>query len=254
MPLCQARHCDKWLYFPGEKKARFYRPYRCGEEAENGSRLCAGCTGITGKTQLSRGFNHGLVGDLIPPSSHAYGGPWYLAQVAKYGEPSKEVLEEANEYLEESFDITAGPEIAALFRAGMHSKVDMPSRATALQQVQTRLPNAVVAATTKKPVNKTKKISGGGAAPQYIKESSNQAAAKIAEYAVDLMPRVIESLTEPLDVCSVEWIDVEPFKFDGEKYYRNIDTNELYARIANKGMGCLIGTLNEKAQAILRVE
>lgn len=248
MPLCQARHCDKWLYFPGEKKARFYRPYRCGEEVEAGSRLCSGCTGITGKTQLSRGFNHGLVGDLIPPASHAYGGPWYLSQVAKYGVPSKETLEEATEYLDESFDVTAGPEIAALFRAGMHTKVDMPTRTSTSAATAA----AVTMASKKSSASKTKKTAAATAATNYIKESTTKAASKLSNLVVEIMPHIIESMSEPLDVCSVEYIEAEPFKFDGGKYYRNIDTNELYERFSNKGMGSLVGVFNERAQAIVR--
>lgn len=252
MPLCQARHCDKWLYFPGEKKARFYRPYRCGEEAEAGSRLCSGCTGITGKTQLSRGFNHGLVGDLIPPASHAYGGPWYLVQVAKYGEPPKEIIEEATEYLEELFDVTAGTEIAALFRAGMHTKVDMPTR---LSSVATATPTAAVIPVKKASASRSKKtpaVTPQTQAIQYVKQTTTAAAAKLQNLVVEIMPHIIESMSEPLDVCSVEYIEAEPFKFDGEKYYRNIDTNELYERFSNKGMGPIVGVFNERAQAIVR--
>lgn len=233
MNYCHARHCDKWLYFPGEKPVRFYRPYRCGEDALPGELLCAKCKTVTpAKTQLSRGFNHGLIDDLIPPKSHAYGGEWYLSMVAKYGEPAKEVLAEATEYLEEDFELTAGSEIAALFRAGMSStKVEMPSRR----------PAAAAASPKKRSSGNTKTAS---LIPAAVLE-------KISINIESFTPRIVEALTEPLDVCEVEHIEIEPFKFDGEKYYINPETSDIYARLPNKAIGHLIGKFNEDAQAIV---
>ncbi len=249
MNYCQARHCDKYLYFPGEKRARFYRPYQCGEQALPGDRVCALCKAAKpSNVQLSRGFNHGFIGDLIPPNSHAYGGEWYLSMVAKRGEPAKEVLEEATEHIEEDFETTAGPEIAALFRAGMSStKVEMP----------TRLPKAEPARSQKgepKARQTKKKTQAAATGPSYIQESCAAAEAKIAEMTRSITPRIVEALSEPLDVCEVEYIDVETLKFDGDKYYKDLATNYLYKRLANKGMGELVGKFNEEALAIMDVD
>jgi hypothetical protein len=260
MNYCHARHCDKWLYFPGEKPMRFYRPYRCGEDALPGELLCAKCNVVPpGKTQMSRGFNHGLVGDLIPPDSHAYGGSWYLSMVAKKGEPSKETLSEATEYLEEDFDTTAGAEIAALFRAGMSStKVEMSTRSPAAAATAVPKKKRSSCAATAVPKKKSSSGAGGKAsAPsitQHIHENCQTAAEKIVELSATFTPRIVEALTEPLDVCEVEQIDIEPFKFDGEKYYRNPETNDIYRRLTNKGVGPLLGRFNEEAQAIVLID
>jgi hypothetical protein len=221
---------------------------------------------------MSRGFNHGLVGDLIPPDSHAYGGSWYLSMVAKKGEPSKEILTEATEYLEEDFETTAGAEIAALFRAGMSStKVEMSTRsptaaATAVPKKKsssgdaTAVPKKKSSSGDATAVPKKKSSSGAGgkaSAPsiaQHIHESCQTAAEKIAEFSATFTPRIVEALTEPLDVCEVEQIDIEPFKFDGEKYYRNPETNDIYRRLTNKGVGPLLGRFNEEAQAIVLID
>lgn len=254
MPYCQARLCDKWLYFPGEKPARFYRPYQCGYEAEPGALLCTLCNEKrgTGKTQISRGFDHGLVGDLIPPSSHAYGGPWYLSKVASLGEPSKKIIKEATEYLEEEFDITAGVEIAALFRAGMtitsKSAVAMPAKTTSSQQATPRKKREESVSTTQK---KKQPAISQPAIPEHVKESREAVSTKIPKLSATLLPKIIESLTEPLDVAEVVYVEVESFKFDGSKYFRDINTNEIYERHEHKAMGKLLGVYNEKARAIV---
>jgi hypothetical protein len=258
MPYCQARHCDKWLYFPAEKPKRFYRPYRCGEKVAKGERLCELCEGVAdGKTQLSRGFNHGLCGDLIPPNSHAYGGPWYLAQVAKYGEPTKEVLAEATEYLDEPFDVTAGPEAAQLFRDGV--AVITKKMPTSKQA------NAGSTSKAKKPASKSKtggkSASSGGSGSSssssnskqaHLKESITTAALKLKEAAVHLTPEAIESANEPLEVCEVEYVTVRKLQIDGEDYYLNVDCGAVYNMTAfRNGMGERIGRYDEESDEIV---
>ncbi len=256
MPYCQARLCDKWLYFPGEKPARFYRPFQCGYESEPGGILCTLCNQKrgTGKTQVSRGFDHGLVGDLIPPSSHAYGGPWYLSKVASLGEPLKATLKEATEYLEEDFETTAGAEIVALFRAGMTNNTKQatmpPSKSTGTAAPATARKKREESSTTttqrkkqtQQPVQQ---------APEHVKETKEHVSTKIPILTATLLPKVIEAAGEPLDVSEVVYVEIESFKFDGSKYYRDINTNEIYERLENKAMGKLLGVYNEKAHAIV---
>jgi hypothetical protein len=261
MPLCKARHCDKYLYFECDKRVRFYRPYRCGEKAIKGEKLCEGCKNvIPSKTQMSRGFPHGLVGGPIPSESHAYGSVWYLKQVAKYGEPSKETLAAATEYLEEPFDITAGAGMTAeLFREEAHST---SKKSAASMPPKARSGAAAAAATA------AKKRSGAGkkkkdvveeepaatktsrAPPTYLKDSAITAAKKQRENAAYIIPRVRESFIEPVDVCEVDYVDVAEFTFHNCEYYRNTKTNELYEMTASKGMGRLIGLYDEEAEEI----
>jgi hypothetical protein len=255
MPYCQARLCDKWLYFPGEKPARFYRPYQCGYDAEKGGILCTLCNEKrgTGKTQISRGFDHGFVGDLIPPSSHAYGGPWYLSKVASLGEPSEKTLKEAIEYLEEEFDVTASPEIAALFRAGMttttKSAIMPPSKTTTAAPATARKKREENSTTTTQ--RKKQAVADLPAIPEHAKESREAVSDKILKQCSTIMPKIIETIAEPLDVSEVVYVEIEPFKFDGSKYYRDINTNDIYERLENKAMGKLLGVYNEKAHAIV---
>ncbi len=242
MKYCQARHCDKWLYFPGDKKKRFYRPYRCGEKAIKGERLCETCKNVgPGKTQLSRGFNHGLIGDLIPPNSHAYGGPWYLAACAKYGEPSKETLAEATEYLEEEFDVTAGPQLAELFRAGMLIVPKKMPRSSKERSAKKESTESAASSRKSTPSNKQ----------AYLKDSTVTASAKLKAIPLQLTPRVIESTNEPLDVCEVEYVTVKKLETDGDNYYVNADTGAVYTITAfNKGMGERVGRYNEETEEI----
>lgn len=251
MPLCKARHCDKYLYFACEKKVRFYRPYRCGEKAIKGEKLCETCKNVApSKTQMSRGFPHGLVGGPISPESHAYGSIWYLKQVAKYGEPSKETLAEATEYLEESFEVTAG--------VGMSAEL---FREETLQDTKKMPPKAAKGTGAKRTSRKKKEaieedeepvVSYKGPKPvaPYIKESIVAAAKKQRDNATYITPRIKEAFTEPLDVCEVDYVDVAEFAFNDTEYYRNTKTNELYEMNANKGMGRLIGLYDEEAEEI----
>ena len=259
MPLCKARHCDKYLYFECEKRVRFYRPYRCGEKAIKGEKLCEGCKNITpSKTQMSRGFPHGLVGGPIPSESHSYGSIWYLKQVAKYGEPSKETLAEATEYLEESFDITAGAGMTAeLFREETHSTSkkstsSMPPKASGAGAGTNAAKKRSSGNKKKKMVEEEEEVVTKTirAPPPYLKESATAAAKKQRDNATYIIPRVRESFTEPVDVCEVDYVDVAEFTFHDCAYYRNTKTNELYEMTASKGMGRLIGLYDEEAEEI----
>ena len=243
MPLCKARHCDKYLYFACEKRVRFYRPYRCGEKAIKGEKLCEGCKNVTPSTrsQTSKGFNHGLIGEAYPPESHAYGSIWYLKQVAKHGEPSKETLAQATEYLEESLDVTAGPGMSAeLFRADTQKdNKKMPPKAKATGTRAKGSKKAADVEQTELTAPKSKP------APAYIKESAISAAKVQRENATCIIPRFVEIVAEPFDVCDVDAVDVAPFTLNGSDYYRNIKTNEIYEMLRDKGMGPLIGLYDE---------
>jgi hypothetical protein len=259
MPLCKARHCDKYLYFECEKRVRFYRPYRCGEKAIKGEKLCEGCKNVVpSKTQMSRGFPHGLVGGPIPSESHSYGSIWYLKQVAKYGEPSKETLAAATEYLEEPFDITAGAGMTAeLFREEAHSTskkstAPMPPKASS-GAIAGAAKKRSGAGKKKKEVAEEEELATRKTSrppPPYLKESAAAAAKKQRENSTYIIPRVRESFVEPVDVCEVDYVDVAEFTFHDCEYYRNTKTNELYERTANKGMGRLIGLYDEDAEEI----
>jgi hypothetical protein len=252
MPLCKARHCDKYLYFECEKRVRFYRPYRCGEKAVKGEKVCETCKNIApSKTQLSRGFPHGLVGEPIPFESHAYGSIWYLTQVAKYGQPSKETLAEATEYLEEPFDVTAGAGInVELFREESlkeTKKTTMPPKAGTTNRKRSSGGNKKKENSEEitEPVTKTAKQT-----PPYLKESSANAAKKQRDNVTYIIPRVREAFIEPVDVCEVEYVDIAEFTFNDHPYYRNTKTNELYEVMTNKGMGTLVGLYDEEAEEI----
>ena len=263
MPLCKARHCDKYLYFACEKRVRFYRPYRCGEKAIKGEKLCEGCKNVVPSTrsQTSRGFNHGLVGEAYPPESHSYGSIWYLKQVAKHGEPSKETLTEATEYLDESLDITAGPGMSAeLFRAETRKdSKKMPPKAKTATAGAGAGAGAATSNRVKKP-KKTPEVEQAEApapksksapapksksAPTYIKESTVSAAKVQRENATCIIPRFVEIVAEPFDVCDVDVVDVATFTLNGSDYYRNMKTNDIYEMLSDKGMGPLIGLYDE---------
>jgi len=50
---------------------------------------------------------HGLITEEIPAKSHIYGSAWYLAKVAKYGEPPLEWLNEARAAVQEEAALVA---------------------------------------------------------------------------------------------------------------------------------------------------
>ncbi len=202
------------------------------------------------RSQTSRGFNHGLIGEAYPPESHAYGSIWYLKQVAKHGEPSKETVAEATEYLDESLDITAGPGMSAeLFRAETQKdSKKMPPKA----KTSTATTAAGAASTRGKKTKKTAEVEQVEAptpksksAPSYIKESTISAAKVQRENATCIIPRFVEIVAEPFDVCDVDVVDVATFNLNGTDYYRNIKTNDIYEMLSDKGMGRLIGLYDE---------
>jgi hypothetical protein len=79
-------------------KHRFYLEAVCGEPIVQGN-LCTSCNSLVPqkKTQDVKTFDHGLVGEEYPPTSHIFESPWYETKVKAYGPPSNEELELAME-------------------------------------------------------------------------------------------------------------------------------------------------------------
>lgn len=74
--------------FP-DRKHYYYLEYQCEYIALPEKKVCEKCVTKNEKErrQSSRKFDHGCIGEEIPPKSHIKGGKWYQEAVKKWGEP-----------------------------------------------------------------------------------------------------------------------------------------------------------------------
>jgi hypothetical protein len=97
---CESRNAKKEPLFFGDGINIFYAEGRCSNTAIGDSHICNKCLfkNPTAKDQLSRRFQHGLVTELLPETSHIFGPTsWFLNAVKLYGMPSLDVLKTALE-------------------------------------------------------------------------------------------------------------------------------------------------------------
>ena len=86
------------LHF-AEGRHRFYLEYRCSNNVIINTDKCIRCTDrSTDKIQSSGKYDHGNVNEPIPDHSQMYGGKWYTNGCAKWGVPSDEDIQKAEEY------------------------------------------------------------------------------------------------------------------------------------------------------------
>ena len=91
---------DTYAQYFGNGRNKFYVEFRCSRPCINDLDICAKCfeKNSSCKLQDSRKFNHGKVNEPIPDESHIYGGKWFHNSAKKWGQPSVEIIEFANQY------------------------------------------------------------------------------------------------------------------------------------------------------------
>jgi len=97
---CKGRITKKEPLFFGDGVNIFYAEGRCHNTVTADTHICNKCCfkNPTATDQLSRRFQHGLVTELIPETSHIFGPTnWFLNSVKLYGMPSIDALKTALE-------------------------------------------------------------------------------------------------------------------------------------------------------------
>jgi len=97
---CKSRIAKKEPLFFGDGINTFYAEERCANTAIADTSICSKCHFKNPKAtnQLSRRFQHGLITELIPETSHIFGPTtWFLNAIKLYGMPSIDTLKTAVE-------------------------------------------------------------------------------------------------------------------------------------------------------------
>ena len=97
---CKSRNAKKEPLFFGDGVNIFYAEERCANTAIADTSICSKCHFKNPKAtnQLSRRFQHGLITELIPETSHIFGPTtWFLNAIKLYGMPSIDTLKTAVE-------------------------------------------------------------------------------------------------------------------------------------------------------------
>jgi hypothetical protein len=247
-----------------DEKHRFYLEAVCAEPVLNGD-VCASCRTLVPqkKTQDVKTFDHGLVGDEYPPTSHIFESPWYSAKVKAYGPPSNEELELAMEAKKRA---SAGIKTKAMkdLVAALAKSSPVQKSAEPIQQVELiQLPpkkdtsESVLKETRKEEPKKSRKPR----APKKKKEinqPTNVDTCKKENVQEPILTKIpssanmIETMDEPIKVNQVLRIVLKKFTYKDGTYWRDVEHNKLYKKTKDGNRGDYIGKWDSVGQCIIK--
>jgi len=134
---CKGRITKKEPLFFGDGVNIFYAEGRCHNKATAENPICNKCCfkNPTVTDQFSRRFNHGLVTELIPETSHIFGPTtWFLNSVKLYGMPSIDTLKTVLE----AHRVAIGAEMPTKKE---QQKPQPPKQSQALKYIEEQAPN-----------------------------------------------------------------------------------------------------------------
>lgn len=262
--LCLSRITDDtYCQNFGNGHNKFYIELRCNIPCSNGSDVCSKCSQKSSscKLQHSRKFDHGKVNEPIPDNSHIYGSKWYYASVKKYGEPSADCIQFAEQYQRDArSNIVTNQTI-------------IPSTDTTLPVKKTRKPKVASETTTETPVKRTRKpkVAPETSISEDVTETQTEPSKKVTNsrkkvettpysslvnkpslvYKEVSLPTHIETKLEDIDVdgFTIEYIQLSQFEHDGSTYFRDSKKNKLYKKIKDK-IGPYVGRYNSESDSI----
>jgi hypothetical protein len=225
---CLARITDETLKLPfGDEKHYFYMENVCGNGCDTD--LCNKCISkSTTNVQGSRKFDHGLVNGVYTSVTHIFDSPWYLKKVGTYGQPSKEILEQAMEAQKKARD---GKKVSA-----MHSSSSSSSLSSA-------------SASTKKPAPRKKAVAQvtSVASSNVVEQLNHPVIQKLSSDT-----KQIESTDEPIRLEGVTRVVIRPFTHNDVTYWRDSEREKVYRRMKDGRRGEYLGRWNSRLEQIVK--
>lgn len=246
-------------------KHRFYLEAVCGEPASNGV-LCSSCYTLKPqtKTQDVKTFDHGIVGEEYPPTSHIFESPWYTAKVKAYGPPSNEELELAMEARKRA---TAGTKTKAMkdLVAALAKTSPVQKPVEPVQKVDSlQLPPVMTPEKTKREEstqNESTKKSTKPRAPRKKKDTDQPTnlevhpEVKVQSNVITTIPETItmaETMDEPIKVNQVLRIILKNFTHNDVSYWRDSEREKLYKKTKDGKKGEYIGRWDSVEHKIVK--
>lgn len=277
MSRCLSRVTDSSTaqYF-ADQRHKFYLESRCGRPTLPNTDVCVRCSVKLESctNQHSRSFLHGKVYELIPPSSHLYGGAWYMEGVKKWGAPSADRVEYAKQFQTEARgEYVVMPQGPAL-HAGPEKQVKAIPESVSIEMP--RVKKEETDKPRKPKIGKQKPIMGEviprpdtmtvveapevqpTAKPEPVKTRKPRKKPEVGSDAVlplhkeVVLPTHIESSMEEFDTdgFEVEYIRLSTFEHQSQMYFRDLKKNKLYKKIKEKTIGSYVGRYDPDTDTI----
>ena len=264
---CLSRVTDNstTLHF-ADQRHKFYLESRCGRPTLPNTDVCLRCSVKVESctNQNSRSFLHGKVYELIPPTSHLYGGAWYMEGVKKWGAPSADRIEYAKQFqMEARGEYVVMPQGSTLLDKQVKAidesvPIEMP-RAKKEESDKPRKPK----------IGKQKPVVGDteviqepvlepAAAPEPVKTRKPRKKPEIGPSALlplhkeVVLPTHMESAIEEFDTdgFEVEYVRLSTFEHESQTYFRDLKKNKLYKKIKEKMIGSYVGRYDPDTDSI----
>jgi hypothetical protein len=247
----------------GNNHNKFYIELRCNIPCPPGSDTCTKCSSKsdTCKVQHSRKFNHGKVTDPIPDISHIYGSKWYRDSTKKYGEPSADSIQFAEQYQREARINLQN----TIIQSEPVSQPVQPPKKTRKPKVADE--NSTTADT--QPVKRGRKPKVAPSNEPELadtqettiksrKKTENTPYSNLVSTKTQLvhkevsLPTHLENKLDEIDIdgFKIEYIKLSIFDHNGTSYFRDYNKNKLYKKIKDK-VGQYVGRFNSENDSIV---
>ena len=212
--------------FFGNGKNKFHLELRCQGKSVANTKLCGKC--LERPAELGKYHSallHGLIGEPPPPWSHGFGGEWYRAKVATYGEPDEK-------------EMAKGKAAQAEANKGVDELivpvVEAPKKVGETEKTKTKVKRAY-----------KKKVQAAEPLLQQPQEEKpqQQPQSKVPTQAV-------ESIEAPIDDKEIVKIVVRPFDHNGRQYFIDYKKNKLYSVGKDKRPLAYYGRWNQETETI----
>jgi hypothetical protein len=227
MPCLARLVCSDYKLPFGDGKHYFYLESACGAGCEE--TICDKCVKkISGPGRDT--LWHGLVNEAYTKKSHIFDSPWYHSKVGTYGQPTREILEQAMQAQMKA-------------RQGKHVSI---STAITNKPEKSHDPPAVVSPgqthvmppVKKGPTKNKQKIS---VAEQLVESTIT---------AIPIAVKYVENEDELLEVSEIRKINLVVFTHNGRDYWRDKDGESVWEKTQKGQRGAFIGTWKKEVEEI----
>jgi len=264
---CTARIATaKSVHYFGDGRHRYYLEFRCDHLCKSNTVLCTNCEkkNPNTRTQDTRTFDHGTVFEPIPDQSHIYGGPWYNAHVTKWGTPSAEQIQVAEQHqrdarmqlattINESAALSAVPSAApsAVPSDTSSTSSKRQRQRIAKNEVANEVANEVIAESTQEQSTVVKPIEPKKTKPRKKPTPTPATVAVSHDHKEAVIPTHIEKILEEFDTDEymIEYVKLTPFETGNTSYFRDIK-NKLYQKRKDTVVGPYVGRYDPYTETI----
>ena len=253
---CTARITTaKAVNYFGDGQHRYYLEFRCDRLCKSDTALCTNCEkkNPNTRTQDTRTFDHGNVFEPIPEKSHIYGGLWYNAHVTKWGMPSAEQIQVAEQHQRDArMQLTT-----IVNESAVPSTVPSDTSSTSSKRQRQRVSknevaNAVISDSTQEQITVVKPIEPKKTKPRKKPTPIPATVAVSHDHKEAVIPTHIEKMMEEFDTDEymIEYVKLTPFETGNTSYFRDSKKNKLYQKRKDTVVGPYVGRYDPYTETI----